>query len=414
MVDALQRFREYMARFDPVASPLSTVTEGYYVARPGRSVAQTIATRVKLAPTNAHLVVGSIGSGKTTEILNARNLIAETNDIWTRAIDVSRYHDIDQMEAGVLTVLAGYSLSKKRNYSKVPDASRERYSELTKRFIQAAEGHSTWVYRYDRDEYEYEPDSDDESGVWVHRAGVLKPTQPDVRSDVAAHAKALRDLVDIIKPVSGHFVLIFDSLDRISDPIAFENVVVQDVRAIRNAGLGVILVGPLRSLYGKNRSVLDVFDQNYLLASVDVSPNTKGREFLVDVLRKRANADILPDRSCAALVRASGGVLRDLISLARSSGEEAYLAGSTTVEPKHVKAAASAFGRALMQGLDLEDLEILERARAKGHYVSTSDKHLALLSSRRILEYRDDNNAPSYSVHPTIASFLKQIARDTE
>ena len=70
---------------------------------------------------------------------------------------------------------------------------------------------------------------------------------------------------------------------------------------------------------------------------------------------------ILPE-GAARLVEVSGGVLRDLIGLARDAGEEAYLAGVETIGAAHADAAADAFGRTLMLGLAADDLAAHQRS----------------------------------------------------
>src|SRR6185369_10510891 len=112
-------------------------------------------------------------------------------------------------------------------------------------------------------------------------------------------------------------------LDRLADPLVFVRVI-EDVRAIRSTGIGLALVGPLASMYGPHRSVTDHFQRFYPQMAVDVRNDAEGRAFLVELLRRRAALDLLPDASAVRLAEWSGGVLRDLVSLARSAGEEAY------------------------------------------------------------------------------------------
>jgi hypothetical protein len=174
------------------------------------------------------------------------------------------------------------------------------------------------------------------------------------------------------------------------------------------AGVGVVLVGPLRSLYGADRSVVDRFDYFYHQPAIDAQQDGAAIAFLVGVLRARADADILPDPSCHRLAEHSGGVLRDLITLAQAAGEEAYLDGADRISQDHVEAAADAFGRKHLLGLGPDELEVLQRVRTKGIFVRTSDKDLALLVTRRVLEYQ--NGRARYAVHPTIRPLLEQLA----
>lgn len=117
---------------------------------------------------------------------------------------------------------------------------------------------------------------------------------------------------------------------------------------------------------------------------------------------------MLSDQAAFALIAASGGVLRDLISLAKAAGDEAYLSGAETIDMAHVQAASDAFGRSLMIGLHKPEIDTLKHLRNSGGFVWTTSDDLALVATRRVLEY--PNRTPPFSVHPTIASLLDQKA----
>jgi hypothetical protein len=61
-----------------------------------------------------------------------------------------------------------------------------------------------------------------------------------------------------------------------------------------------------------------------------------------------------------------------------------------------------------MQGLRVGEIEVLQRVRRHGTFVQTSEEDLALLMTRRVLEYRD-SGSPRYAVHPTIEPLLRDL-----
>jgi hypothetical protein len=365
----LARFRDYMARFDAAASPEHAIERGFYVERPGRSVADEIAARIELRPASTHLLVGGVGSGKSTQLLIAHKRLGKAADLVAIYCDVSARHDISRLVPGVLVAIAGLEISN------IPDMEQEEeVSRARQFFTHLAEGYF---------------------GV-NERIGGKDPSD------------RLLDLSRTIETHGLHIVVLFDSLDRISDATIFDSVVQQDVAALRQAGVGVVLVGPLRCMYGTDRTIVDRFDYFYSQPCVDGQQDAAGFDFLLRVLRARADAAILPDASCRRLAEYSGGVLRDLITLAQAAGEEAYLTGTDTITEDHVEVAADAFGRKHLLGLGPDELEVLQRVRTKGIFVQTSDKDLALLVTRRVLEYQ--NGRPRYAVHPTIRPLLEQLA----
>jgi hypothetical protein len=102
-------------------------------------------------------------------------------------------------------------------------------------------------------------------------------------------------------------------------------------------------------------------------------------------------------------------VLRDLLTLAQSACVEAYLDGGDQVESTEVAAAIDTFGRKHLQGLRPAELDVLQRVRTKGTFVQASEDDLALLMTRRVLEYREQGHL-RHAVHPTIESLLEGLA----
>ena len=395
------KFREYMARFDAAATPEHAIERGFYVERLGRSVADEIAARIELRPTSTHLLVGGVGSGKTTQILVAHKRLGKVADLVAIYCDVSARHDIGRLVPGVLVAIAGLEISN------IPDMEEDQEVFRARQFFKhLADG-------YVEDESDWHERLSEKHIRDAYQKGVLSPSRPlsEHNSEYWLLSHAPDRLVDLSRSVETrgrHIVVLFDSLDRVGDAALFERVVQQDVAALRQADIGVVLVGPLRSMYGTDRTIVDRFDYFYYQPCVDAQQDAAGLDFLLRVLRARAATDILPDASCRRLAEYSGGVLRDLISLAQAAGEEAYLAGTDTITEAHVETAADAFGRKHLLGLGPDELEGLQRVRTKGIFVQTSDKDLALLVTRRVLEYQ--NGRPRYAVHPTIRPLLEQLA----
>jgi len=206
--------------------------------------------------------------------------------------------------------------------------------------------------------------------------------------------------------------ILFDSLDRLNNLEQISEIIEEEVPLFIEAGISIVMVAPQRLMYGPQRSMLDRFDEVYHQPFVDMGSDKQGRDFLLEVLRRRATPEILPDASCQALVASCGGVLRDLILLARSAGENAYVSGKGAIEPGHVEAAADGMGRRKLLHLSREQIAVLQRVRQKGSFVQVSDQDLTLVLTGCVLEYQKLSGAPHYEVHPTIRPLLEQIAEE--
>ncbi len=348
-----------MGRFEPSGDPRDAVKRGFYVPRPGRSLAEQIASRFEVKPEASHLLMGGIGSGKTTQLLVARDRLAAHSDVSAVYVDASRGIEPNDITSGALLYAVGRDV--------VLQAGRS---------------------------------SDQKT------QGDLGELASRVR-DLEQGAKVVRAMARKRSPQSPHLVLLIDSLDRMSDLDRFANLVDGAVAALRAAGIGVIFIGPVTALYGLPRTSLDRFDRTWHLPTVDVKNDEEGHRFLRQVLETRDTEQLLTPSAAERLATLSGGVLRDLIALTQTAGEEAYVDGADWVEVSHVETAADVFGRKQLVAIDSHDLAVLQRVRAKGTFVQTSEKDLALLATRRVLEY--GNGQARFAVHPTIEPLLAQI-----
>jgi hypothetical protein len=364
--DRLAYFRDLRARLDPSGDPTDAMAE-LYVEAPG-SVSSRLAGELSLAPRSTHVLIGGVGSGKTTQLLAAQRRLSEVHDVLALYIDVSKQHDIATVIPSVVVAQVGLEVASVLNTLEAESLASSLRS-------------------------------------FARSAGQFGPTTFHVQRVLGP----LQELRGMLHGTAQHLVVMLDGLDRMTNLQAFEQLVIHDVRALASAGVGVVLVGPLRAMYGLDRTVTERFDSFHYQPWIDVRQAPNGRAFFTDVLRKRVPGQAFSDPGIDQLVLASGGVLRDLLALAQSACVETYLGGGDRVEPAEAAAAIDAFGRKHLQGLRPAEIEVLQRVRTKGSFVQTSEEDLALLMTRRVLEYRNQGQL-RYAVHPTIEKLLQELA----
>jgi hypothetical protein len=391
--DRLERFRLLMAKLDPAGDPAHALDAGFYVA-PAGSAGARIAARLALSSTSTQLLVGGVGSGKTTELLDVKRRLDRLADTCAIFVDVTRRHDIDKLVPGIVIIQVGLALAEA--LASVAGGDDEQRGENAGKALRS-QAHG----------YYFDPDLND-GDYLVHVPGLLVPPEARLAQSVREASEPIEKIVALLHARWKHIVVLVDGLDRLVDMVPFEQIVEHDVRALAACGVGVVLAGPLRSLYGVDRTATQRFDDFHYQPWIDPS-EPEGARFLADVLRRRLPEDILDEQGLVALVHHSGGVLRDVIALAQLACVETYMGEPDIIGLYQVDSAIDAFGRKHMQGLRPEEIEVLQRVRTKGLFVQTSDDELSLLMTRRVLEYRK-NGRPRYVVHPTIEPFLREMA----
>lgn len=357
-----------MARLNAAASPQQALDSGYYVAPPAElSVAHELAARLELQPASTHLVIGGVGSGKTTELLAACHQLANDDDIAALYVDVSE--DTDLAWFTPLSILC--------SLMKALGAHLRSHEQVSHpKVALALRHHEAWA-----PEQSSEPEDHDLYRKFIAAYRVIKRTP----------------------------IVFMDSLDRLPDPLKLEHALMHHRDLLRNGDLGLVLAASIRFRHGMNRSLRDLFDQSYNTPYVDTH-EAPGLAFLSSVLRARIPEGVLDDEACQRLGHLSGGVLRDLLTLTQAAVNEAYVRGGERVTSQHIEIAAEGFGRKQLLGLDSEEIATLQRVRTQATFVQTSAKDLGLLLTRHVLEYQDTHGKTIYRVHPTLQPLLEQIA----
>jgi hypothetical protein len=182
-----------------------------------------------------------VGSGKTTELLSAQGRLNQLPDTRAFYVDVSKAHDITKMVPGAVAVQVGLALGE---WLKSPASGVE--GKLVPRYVKELQDIAHG--------YEFEPDYDNyapfDNGRGVVRVpGLLVPPEK-LEESVRTTLEPTEALLDVMHSRWKHAVFLLDGLDRMSDMAALELVVEHDIKALKSIGLGVVLVGPLRILYG--------------------------------------------------------------------------------------------------------------------------------------------------------------------
>ncbi|MBD2294525.1 hypothetical protein H6G06_13825 [Anabaena sphaerica FACHB-251] len=401
MSNRLKLFRERMAAFEGAANPSEAIESGYYVHAPGKLLVDDIANRIALRPSSSHLLLGGIGSGKTTQLLVACQQINEIEDIHAIYIDVSQYTDISKITSGVLTAIAGLELANLMKDSE--DVNIKESISLIHKLALGYEESRITKYRTLFDPIELPKQKIEK----VKHEGIIPAIsgQFSIKTDLL---KVVSTLAKEARNKCGYIVIIFDGLDRLDYAKSFIQLLYSDAKAISSMGIGLLLVGPLTAIYGDYRDTVDkILDYFYYQPFFDVENDSESYKFFEKIIQTRLSEDFIEESAIKALIHYSGGVLRDFISFTQAAIEETYLSGENNVKENHVLKAVDSFSRSQLLGVSDQELIIIEKIIKTEIFIPRTDEELRLLVRRIIIEYR--NPKIRYAVHPSVKSVIEQI-----
>jgi hypothetical protein len=394
-----------MKAFNPTAPARDVIAAGMVLRDLRKNLHLSLATRADLEPGSQQLIVGGIGSGKTTELLLAEQSLNEQENSLSLFIDVTAETDLSRFNSGALLASFGLHLARtiaQKLKSTLTDSERKLVVSSHKKLKEFGFGKTEHIFIHDDDEPpDDEPPDDDPPGYFqtIRTPGKLQPPMPALQEDIETASEELKKLVDLASQYEFDVVVFFDGLDRLVQPEKFWSVVDQDFRALRSLRVGVLSTAPISVLYGAGKQVADHFDRVHHIAPL---VSSAGEDQLKNVIEKRQGTGLLEAAATTMICNASGGVLRDLITMARDAGEDAYIAGSDHIRVVHADATIKQLGTSYLRGLGPKEIAALRQLHKAKSFDLSSSLNVQLLVTRRVLEY----SSTEFRVHPALLPLI--------
>ncbi len=344
-------------------------------------------------------LVGGIGSGKTTELLLTQKVLGRHADAVNIFVDMADYTDLSEVSPGAVLAVAGFEI-----YSHLTKSARGPTKEATAahtRLRALAIARTAWVDPWERG------DEMPDDIVPVQVPGLMRLRFPPLRGKVKEAKDLLFSIASQLVETGSQITLLVDGLDRLIRPELFREFAEQDLQALRGTKISVIIVAPLLFLYDKSRFLQDYFDLVKHIPAAAADP--KHSAFLRQILERRGAADLMDRAEITTIAKYSGGVLRDVLTLARSSAEYAYRDGEDRVSRRHVNAAIKQLGNRYLAGLGNTQKRLLRGLTEDGKFPIENSSALGLLVNRQVLEYFK-GGLEFFAVHPALAKVLPQPA----
>jgi hypothetical protein len=348
-------------------------------------------------------LVGGTGSGKTTELWLTRRQLDRHQDAVNVFIDLAEKTDLTGLNTGAILATVGLELYSrlKRKHEELA----EKVTEAQEKLRQMAYGKTDWIAEEDY----FDPSDlgdDGERVVPVDVPGLLRPRFPALRREV----REVKSLLEIIAAPwidrDAQITLLIDGLDRLTAE-RFREFAEQDLRALKGTKISVIIVAPLLLWYDKSRFLQEYFD-----TVKHIPPAANGPEdisFLREILTRRGASELMDTAQVNSIVKFSGGVIRDLLTLVRSAASYAYGDDDDRVGRKHVLAAVNQLGNRYLTGLGTRQRRLLQRLQSSEEFPIDDPVALELLANRQVLEHFN-RGRESFAVHPSLAKCIPKKA----
>lgn len=401
-MDRLQQFKELVARLNPMRPVREPHEHAWYVQRPD-SLAHRIARSFDLEPTASHLIIGSIGCGKSTELLAVGRELASTAGICPDYVEVSDLGEAGwaaQWERLVAALGAELAAGLYTRSGSADAEAEELFADFAHLVKSHRDGDEDTVFRTVRDgaDFGLAETSDDADGQWQQYQSLI--------IHVARVARRVHQ---------AELVCLVDGLDRIDNPSEFEALTGPLVRLFRQAGIGIVAVAPRKVVVGVDLlGAPSDFEERHAVPPVDPTSGGAGHSFLRDVVQRRDVDRLLAEPAVDELVQRSGGVVRILLQLTRQAAKDAYARDAARVGVEHVRAAVERLGHSMLLGLDSGDLQLLDQVGRDGVFAARDDHAWALVRANKIVEYFEPTGVRTYRVHPALHPFLPALREQFE
>ncbi len=228
------------------------------------------------------------------------------------------------------------------------------------------------------------------------------PFRQRVRAQTEAHLSDLLErLNDLLKDLRRRFqrriLIVVDGLDKIYDLEQAARLFLHGANALVAPACRVIYTVPYALFYRDDfQQVRQQFHRNLLLPNVktrepDGALYEPVREMLKQVIRKRMEERLITPEALEALVDASGGLLRELLRLARLAVLSARRRGDARITREDAAWALQEVQNTFRRILKVEDYQYLwrvyETKRLEGVPSPAANR---LLHNLSVLEYNGD------------------------
>jgi hypothetical protein len=374
-MDRLQRFRAAIKNIGSTAAEAG-VSDELLVVDEGFMRGPDIASRLTLDPKARVLIVGGIGTGKSTQLEWAARRLEESatvlrisEDLSQSATEYSRPHGWNQpvaagFSAALCMALLGHIVGGRTEFKSI--SSSDRLAAQT---------------------------------------AFEKP-------GAGSSADKIDTATSILRGANQHgdVVIVIDGQDRMSAR-TFSELIAALGHIVETTDCGVIAIGPPDLPFGSGAQAHESIPTFVFVDPLPVDRDAAARRVLVNILQRRLadHVQVGPE-ALSSIALLSSGVIRDALQLLKLSLNHAFSVGADTVSLRSVQIAHEEFVRSKLFGLEPAPLSMLQNVTKEGLWMLSGNVERELFRRGLLVAQYDAEKRLSFVVHAAIAPMLPRIA----
>ncbi len=397
--------------FDP-RTPLSDEAfEAFYVPRPIGTEKLLGDLQADRSRTSKWLFTGHRGSGKSTELIRLANELA--NQHFTVYFTVEEVLDMADLDYKDVLLSLGSALYEEAKKQKVG---------LPKELLEDLIGWYSTTLKEIEGAISADAELEEKADFWflklVARQRSEVATRKVIRTELESRLSDLIEKIDriaeaIAKETGRPVLAIVDGLDKVMDLGKARRVYYEGGASLLAPACKAIYTVPLALFHTTEFGQVRVtFDDYFSLPNVKVDrrdgkPDEDGRTMLRDLVHRRIAPGLIAAQAIERLAELSGGVLRELIALAKDACSFARVRKGDRVDVEDVDRAASRL-RSVFAGM-LTEAHYRELWRIHTdplHRYTNSPTAQELVHNLSLLEYGDGD--AWWDVHPVARPLLEE------
>ena len=408
-----QNLREAFNAFDPTHPLTGEFYDAFYVKRPVgiKRLINDIRDDDRSSP--KWLFTGHRGSGKSTELIRLAEALQDHYfTLYFTVEDVLDMADVDYKD--VILALG----------SQLYQTSKDKGIKLPEDLLGELVGWFSTTLEEIEDATERGAGVEAQADFWfIKLLGKVKSetkTRQVVRREMESNLSDLlvcvNDIIEAIAKEAGRPLLaVVDGLDKIWDLDKAKQIYHTGGMNLLMPRCKVVYTVPLALFYAQEFGQVRVtFDGTFTLPNVKVNDrhgqaHEPGRAVLRDLITRRMQPDLIAADACERLVELSGGVLRELVSLAKDACSNARAQDHAKIEVEDVERAASQVRnlyRTMLTRGQFKALWQVHSSRTKQPADNAQAEQL--VHNLSLLGYMNDESW--WDVHPVVLPLLQERA----